>query len=147
MKKEKGFTLVELIFVIFIIGILASVAVPNFLNAKNKARVAASKDNLNTILKGINMYFIEFGIYPSQASMDSVSTIPVLNDELTNPDSYLQQFYDNRIQEYKVPPVTAGDNSPFEILVRTKTGVNREGKVCWLYYSEAKEMIEVWVTP
>lgn len=147
MEKERGFTLVEIIFVIFIIGILASISVPNFMTARDKAKIAASKDNLNTILKGINMYFIEYGNYPAQAALDNASSIPILEAELSNPDSYLRQFYENKIAEYKVPPITAGDNSPFEILVRTNAAANKEGKVCWIYYSEAKDMIEVWVTP
>ncbi|MDD5773177.1 MAG: prepilin-type N-terminal cleavage/methylation domain-containing protein [bacterium] len=147
MKKERGYTLVELIFVIFIIGILASIAVPNFLTARDKARIAAGKGNLNIIIKGINMYFAEYGNYPVQASMDNATTIPVLQEELNNPDSYLRNFYDSKIQQYKVPPLTAGESSPYEILVRTNAEPNREGKVCWLYYSESKDLLEVWVAP
>ncbi|MEW6087489.1 MAG: prepilin-type N-terminal cleavage/methylation domain-containing protein [bacterium] len=147
MEKERGYTLVELVFVIFIIGILASIAVPNFMTAKDKTRIAAAKDNLNTILKGINMYYIEYGHYPDQSDLDNASSINVLQEELVEPNNYLRQFYDTKIQEFKVPSITAGDNSPFEILVRTKAGANKEGKVCWLYYSEEKDMIEVWVAP
>lgn len=147
MEKERGFTLVEIIFVIFIIGILASIAVPNFITARDKARIAASKDNLNTILKGINMYFAENGYYPAQSALDNAGNIPVLEGQLSNPNSYLWQFYGSKIQEYKVPPLTEGESSPFEILVRTNAGANKEGKVCWLYYSEARDMVEVWVNP
>lgn len=147
MEKERGFTIVELTFVVFIIGILAAIAVPNFVSARNKARISAAKDNLNTILKGINMYYVEYGYYPAQVDMDNAAAIPVLQDELANPNDYLRQFYDSKIQEYKVPPQTPGDNSPFEMLVRTKAEANREGKICWLYYSEEKDLMEVWVAP
>lgn len=141
MEKDRGFSLIELIFVIFIIGILAAISVPNFIAAKGKASIVAAKDNLNTIIKGINMYYADHGCYPAETTMSGVSSISVLQEELVNPDSYLRQFYDGKVFEYKVP---AEDNSPFGIYIRTKAGANREGKVCWLYYSEAMDMKEVW---
>ena len=48
---EKGFTLVELMIVIVIVGILSSVALPNFLSQQDKARATEGTQTLSTILK------------------------------------------------------------------------------------------------
>lgn len=147
LKNQSGFTLLELIFVIFILAVLAAIAIPNYTHSRDKAKIAAAKESLNTIIKGINMYYIDFGNYPSDSTLSNMSSISVLSEELANQDVYLNQFYDSKIQEYKSPSATPGDSSPFEILIRTNAGVSSDGKVCWLYYSEARDVNEIWINP
>ena len=48
---EKGFTLVELMIVIVIVGILAAIALPNFLNQTTKAKATEAKTKISSILK------------------------------------------------------------------------------------------------
>ncbi len=49
MSKEKGFTLIELMIVVAIIGILAAIAIPNFLSYQYKAKVSEGGTNLGAI--------------------------------------------------------------------------------------------------
>ena len=62
--REKGFTLIELIIVITLIGILVGLGLPQFKNAVKRARETTLKENLFTLRKLINQYYVDKGKYP-----------------------------------------------------------------------------------
>jgi len=62
--REKGFTLIELIIVITLIGILVGLGLPQFKNATKRAREATLKENLFILRKLINQYQVDKGKYP-----------------------------------------------------------------------------------
>ncbi len=64
MHKTTGFTLIELLIVVAIIGILAAIAVPNFLGAQIRAKVAHSKAELRTYIQIQNLYFMDHNDIP-----------------------------------------------------------------------------------
>ena len=65
MRREKGFTLIELMVVIVIIAILAAVALPNFMGATEKARESAVRSAMKTIQTALEMYATDHsGTYP-----------------------------------------------------------------------------------
>ncbi|MFH1740002.1 MAG: prepilin-type N-terminal cleavage/methylation domain-containing protein [bacterium] len=58
-KNSIAFTLIELLIVVAIIGILAAIAVPNFLNAQLKARIARVESEFNSISTAFRMYLLD----------------------------------------------------------------------------------------
>src|ERR1700686_2668292 len=69
-SKSRGFTLIELIVVVTIIGILAGIAISNVRFAQQKAREAALKDDLHEMRKAIDDYYADKQKYP-----DSLATL------------------------------------------------------------------------
>ena len=67
-KGEEGFTLVELIVVVVIIGILSAIAIPSFQNASDKAKQKEASILISSYIKGAQSFYIEHGQIPKLSS-------------------------------------------------------------------------------
>ncbi len=95
MIYRNAFTLIELLIVVAIIGILAAIAVPNFLNAQIRSKVARVEADFRTLATALESYHISFGNYPVAHLIDqqiaSGSAISRFS-ALTTPISFIS-FY------------------------------------------------------
>ena len=65
MKKNSGFTLIEVMIVVVILGILAAVVIPKILDRPDQARVAAAKADIAVIMQQLKLYRLDNTFYPT----------------------------------------------------------------------------------
>jgi type II secretion system protein G len=116
--KRSGFTLIELLIVVAIIGILAAIAVPNFLEAQTRAKISRTEADMRSMATAIESYYVDYNsypidgailhsgvtIYPTQNPSDMANSHVFAGPGLTTPVAYLtSQPFDPFIAAWQKP--------------------------------------------
>ena len=72
---KKGFTMIELIFVIVILGILASVAIPRLAATREDAEISAAVANLRTLVSDATAYYTAKGEFPNNTKWNEITNV------------------------------------------------------------------------
>lgn len=110
---EQGFTLVELMIVIVIVGILSAVALPNFLSQTEKAKATEAKSSIAAILKQAQAQFQEDGAAPAATA--------ALQTDYNAPANGTTKFNYSSSWSDPVYTITATGNSTDSAIDTTKT--------------------------
>ena len=76
MSSKKGFTLIELVLVIAVIAILAAVIAPKFMSQMPKAKISATKQNLENLRSALGVYVAEGNQYPNNPAALRAALVP-----------------------------------------------------------------------
>ncbi len=110
-NKQSGFTLLELLIVIVIIGILALLIIPNITSAPKKARDTQRKTDLRATQKALEEYYISNQAYPVSATATDITTS-------------LASLSTGTAPALKTIPTDPKNSSPYQYLYASTDGQN-----------------------
>lgn len=138
---KKGFTLIELLIVVAIIGILAAIAIPNFLNAQIRAKVATANAELRNMAVGLETYYIDNNRYPQPQTGNylDVAGDPATGgytpNYLTTPVSHQSTLPDDPFRQPPAGGVTLTNLNSFAYHYASNS------LACWLMGSDGPDRV------
>jgi general secretion pathway protein G len=88
---QAGFTLIEIMVVVFILGLLVTLVAPRIIGRTDEARVTKAKADIKAIEEAANLFKLDNGFYPSTAEGLNALVQPPPRARRPNPDGYLSK--------------------------------------------------------
>jgi general secretion pathway protein G len=93
VRRSAGFTLVEVMVVVVILGVLAVLIVPRVVGRTEEARVAAAKHDIAAIMQSLKLYRLDNGRYPTnEQGLQALATKPAAGPSPSNWRPYLDKL-------------------------------------------------------
>lgn len=118
-KKQRGFTLIEIMVVVVIIGILIGLVAPNIVGNVDEARVTAAKADISTLVDALERYYMDNSLYPTtDQGLDALVEKPSATPE---PKNWRAQGYIKRKKMLQDPwgndyrYISPGASGPYDL--------------------------------
>jgi len=93
MKQQRGFTLIEIMVVVVILGILAAIVVPKIMSRPDEARIVKARQDIMAIQSALDLYRLDNGRYPTtDQGLAALVEVPTSEPLPTNWKSYLKSL-------------------------------------------------------
>ncbi len=126
MQNQQGFTLIELVIIIVVLGILAAVAIPKYQDITAEAKASAAKGALGSMRSGISIYYANAAVKTGTATWPPIDSMRTVNVVMA--------------QSMPANPFQASTNAPDSIVTGVTKGVVVGTRGGWAYKPSTGEM-------
>ena len=126
MQSQQGFTLIELVIIIVVLGILAAVAIPKYQDITAEAKASAAKGALGSMRSGISIYYANAAVKTGTATWPPIDSMRTVNVVMS--------------QSMPANPFQATANAPDSIVTGVTKGVVVGARGGWAYKPSTGEI-------